>query len=116
MVRKITLVFILGFSCFFAGFELRTRMQKKCYDEKSDLSSAVKLAEFAVDREFGQNTFVYGLRRILKDESTKIYAFQVKVKNNARTNIIVNVNMEDCPGVIRIDDAILYNFVEEWQF
>ena len=93
MVRKITLVFILGFSCFFAGFELRTRMQKKCYDEKSDLSSAVKLAEFAVDREFGQNTFVYGLRRILKDENTKIYAFQVKVKNNTRTNIIVNVNI-----------------------
>ena len=78
--------------------------------------------------DFNTNLIAYNPTRIFnnfsaqhrfisfKAQPSDTFEKQVKVKNNTRTNIIVNVNMEDSPGVIRIDDAILYNFVEEWQF
>ena len=83
----------------------------------SSLSRAVQVAQKEVDRCYGPDAFVYGVRRILKDGCHDYYAFQVKVcVGDGMTNLLVNVNLTGPQNIIEIDHKSGYAFTGDFAF
>ena len=101
----------------YGGMLLSWRWHGLSIGGDSSLSRAVRLAQEEVDRCYGPDAFVYGVRRILKDGCHDYYAFQVKVcVGDGMTNLLVNVNLTGPQNIIEIDHKSGYAFTGDFAF
>lgn len=81
------------------------------------MCEAFQLAENEVDHQFGDQTFLKGFRRVLKDGEHDYYAFQVKALMDGKTtNLVVNVDLTGICGVVTIDYKAGYRFTGDYIF
>ena len=83
----------------FIGYKLGKRQY--C---TSGFHGAWILAQGKVDTLYGDGTFMYGLRRILKDGNDEFYSFSLQLPyESPQSNILVNVDLRGCRPVLSIE-------------
>lgn len=83
----------------FVGYKLGK--QQYCI---GGFNGALILAQGKVDALYGDGTFMYGLRRILKDGNNEFYSFSLQLPyESSQSNILVNVDLRGCRPVLSIE-------------
>ena len=113
--KKLILLLCQIALCLEIGFFLGVRLARA--SSPKNLEGAIRMARLKVDSQYGNNAFLYGLRRVLKDGEKDFYAFQVKVfLGKTSRKLLVNVDMTKKPCEVTIDSAETYDFRGDWAF
>lgn len=98
ILKLCAIVFAIEFGLFI-GYELGKR---QCC--ASSFFGALSLAQRKVDALYGDGTFMYGLRRILKDGDNEFYSFSLQLPHaNSQSNTFVNVDLRGHMPVLSIE-------------
>ena len=99
ILKLCTIALAIEFGMFI-GYKLGKRQY--CI---SRFNGALILAEAKVDTLYGDGTFMYGLRRILKDGNNEFYSFRLQLPHeNSPSNTIVNVDLRGHNPVVSIEE------------